>query len=226
MRKRINITLDSNIYDKIKQLAEQDRRSVANKIECILEYYLARPGLDSTPYQLHYPEGVRSTNPIPETPYKITCQTTTTTDTLEKPQEEKPRPQYKRIIGGTEEDYEKYVKEQKEKQEAEARMNRRRIIGSPEPEEENKTIESTTHMRPYTSTKTADGHNKHPLVWLDENNIAPDDISEKSYNILISQYPDVSINDFVNYQHQRQNRYTPDPTDPYDVMTNNPYLKN
>lgn len=219
MRKRINITLDSNIYDKIKQLAEQDRRSVANKIECILEDYSARPGVNSTPYQLHYPEGVRSTNPIPETPYKITCQTTTTTDTLEK-----PRPQYKRIIGGTEEDYEKYVKEQKEKQEAEARMTRRRIIGSPEPEEENKTIESTP-TRPYTSTKTADGHNKHPLVWLDENNIAPDDISEKSYNILISQYPDVSINDFVNYQHQRQNRYTPDPTDPYDVMTNNPYLK-
>lgn len=223
MRKRINITLDSDTYDKIKHLAEQDRRSVANKIECILEDYLAGPGVNSTP-ALHYPEGVRS--PIPETPYKITCDSTTQEEKT-KPQREttKPKPQYKRIIGGPEEDYENYVKEQKEKQEEEARMTLRRIIGSPEPEEENKTIESTP-MRSYTSTKTADGHSKHPLVWLDENNIDPNDLSESSYNILTAQYPDVSINDFVNYQHQRQNRYTPDPTDPYDVMTNNPYLRN
>lgn len=198
MRKRFNITLNSNTYDKIKQLAEQDRRSVANKIECILEDYLAKPGGNSTPYQLHYPEGVRS--PIPETPYKITCDTTT---------QEKTNPKRSDIIGGTQDDYEKYLKEQKEKQEEETRIRRRSIISGPE-----------------VSTTTSNGHKKHPLVWLDENNIDANDISEHSYNLLTLQYPDVTVDEFVEYQKQRQDRYIPDPNDPYDVMTNNPYLRN
>lgn len=219
---QIKLTIPDDIYKIIKENAKENYRTISSEINFRLAKTI-KPGVNSTP-ALHYPEGVRSTNPIPETPYKITCDSTTQET---KPQQEttKPRPKYKRIIGGTEEDYENYVKEQKEKQEEEARMTRRRIIGSPEPEEENKTIESTP-MRSYTSTKTADGHSKHPLVWLDENDIDPNDLSESSYNILTAQYPDVSINDFVNYQHQRQNRYTPDPNDPYDVMTNNPYLRN
>ena len=195
IRKRINITLDDTLYKRIQETAIKEHRSASNMIEFILYEYVNRPGVNSTPYQLHYPEGVRSTSPIPETPYKITCDSTTQQEKT-KPQQEttKPRPKYKTVIGGPE-------------------------------DETNKTIESTP-MRSYTSTKTADGHSKHPLVWLDENDIDPNDLSESSYNILTAQYPDVSINDFVNYQHQRQNRYTPDPNDPYDVMTNNPYLRN
>ena len=201
MRKRFNITLNPITYDKIKQLAEQDRRSVANKIECIIEDYLAGPGVNSTPYPLHYLEGVRS--PIPETPYKITCDTTT-------PEKTTISPKRSDIIGGTQDDYEKYLKEQKEKQEEETRIRHRSIISGPE----------------VSTTTTSNGHKKHPLVWLDENNIDANDISERSYNLLTSQYPDVTVDEFVNYQHQRQNRYTPDPNDPYDVMTNNPYLRN
>lgn len=77
-----------------------------------------------------------------------------------------------------------------------------------------------------SSTTTKDGHKKHPLVWLDENNIDPEDISENAYNKLHTAYPDVEINEFVNYQHQRQNTYKPDPNDPYDPTINNPYLRN
>lgn len=165
MRKRFSITLNSTTYDKIKELAEQDRRSIANKIECILEDYLARPCGTSTPYYLHYPEGVRS--PIQETPYKITCEN-------ENQEETKPK--------------------------------RRSIISN-------------------NSTITQDGHKKHPLVWLDENNIDPKDISESAYNQLHTAYPNVEIDEFVNYQHQRQNIYKPNPNDPYDPMINNPYLK-
>lgn len=188
---QIKLTIPDDIYKIIKESAKENYRTINSEINFRLAKTI-KPGVNSTPCQLHYPEGVRS--PIPETPYKITCDSTTQEV---KPQQEttKPRPKYKTVIGG------------------------------PEPEEETKTIESTP-MRSYTSTKTADGHSKHPLVWLDENDIDPNDLSESSYNILTAQYPDVSINDFVNYQHQRQNRYTPDPTDPYDVMTNNPYLRN
>lgn len=172
MRKRFSITLNSTTYDKIKELAEQDRRSIANKIECILEDYLARPGGTSTPYYLHYPEGVRS--PIPEPPYKITSETEPDPKNINPTQVNKSK--------------------------------RRSIISN-------------------NSTITQDGHKKHPLVWLDENNIDPKDISESAYNQLHTAYPNVEINEFVNYQHQRQNIHKPDPNDPYDPMINNPYLK-
>lgn len=63
----------------------------------------------------------------------------------------------------------------------------------------------------------------HPMLWLDENDIDPNDISETAYNKLHTYYPDVDISQFVNYQHDRQNRYVPDPNDP---TINNPYLRN
>lgn len=66
----------------------------------------------------------------------------------------------------------------------------------------------------------------HPMLWLDENNIDPNDISETAYNKLHTYYPDVDISQFVNYQHDRQNRYVPDPNDPFDPTINNPYLRN
>lgn len=78
-----------------------------------------------------------------------------------------------------------------------------------------------------TSTTTKDGHKlPHPMLWLDENNIDPNDISETAYNKLHTYYPDVDISQFVNYQHDRQNRYVPDPNDPFDPTINNPYLRN
>lgn len=95
---------------------------------------------------------------------------------------------------------------------------RKSIIGGP-PTNTSSTTNTTSAIRP-------DGHKKHPLVWLSENSIDPDDISESAYNKLHVAYPDVEINEFVNYQHQRQNTYEPDPNDPYDPTINNPYLRN
>lgn len=96
----------------------------------------------------------------------------------------------------------------------------RRIIGDdPLPEHLQHTTDTTSTIRP-------DGHKKHPLVWLNENGIDPEDISESAYNKLHAAYPDIEINEFVNYQHQRQNTYKPDPNDPYDPTINNPYLRN
>lgn len=193
MRKRLNITLDEMLYEKIKVLATKDHRSVSNKIECMLEECVNRgPGISSTPTQspLYYPPGVRS--PIPEPPYKITSETEPDPRNMNPDQlnnKEKPR----RIIGD-----------------------------DPLPEH----LQHTTNTTNTTSTIRPDGHKKHPLVWLDENNILPSDISESAYNKLHAAYPDIEINEFVNYQHQRQDRYIPDPNDPYDPMINNPYLKN
>lgn len=74
--------------------------------------------------------------------------------------------------------------------------------------------------------KSIIGNKPHPLLWLDENDIDPNDISETAYNKLHTYYPDVDITQFINYQHDRQNRYVPDPNDPFDPIINNPYLRN
>lgn len=189
MRKRLNISLDELLYEKIKTLATNDHRSVSNKIECMLEEYVNRPGMYSTPTQpiLHYPPGVRS--PIPEQPYKVTSDTNSTP---KHPQSDTKPIRCKSIIGD-----------------------------DPDP-----LPEHLQHITNPTSTTTQNGHKKHPLVWLRENNIDPEDISESAYNKLHAAYPDVEINEFVNYQHQRQNTYKPDPNDPYDPTINNPYLRN
>ena len=183
MRKRLNISLDELLYEKIKTLATNDHRSVSNKIECMLEEYVNRPGMYSTPTQpiLHYPPGVRS--PIPEQPYKITSETKNT--------------------------------------QSDTKLIRRKSIIGDDP-----LPEHLQHITNPTSTTTQNGHKKHPLVWLRENNIDPEDISESAYNKLHAAYPDVEITDFVNYQRDRQNAYKPDPNDPYDPTINNPYLRN
>ena len=183
MPKRLNITLDDTLYDKIKELSTKELRSVSNMIEFILNTYVNRPGMYSTPTQpiLHYPPGVRS--PIPEPPYKITSETEPDPRNMNPEQLNKPR--------------------------------RKSIIGGPP----STTTNTTSTIRP-------DGHKKHPLVWLNENGIDPEDISENAYNKLHAAYPDIEINEFVNYQHQRQNTYKPDPNDPYDPTINNPYLRN
>lgn len=106
---------------------------------------------------------------------------------------------------------------------SDTKPRRKSIIGDDPLPEHLQHITDTTNT---TSTTTKDGHKKHPLVWLDENGIDPEDISESAYNKLHAAYPDVEINEFVNYQHQRQNTYKPDPNDPYDPTINNPYLRN
>lgn len=86
------------------------------------------------------------------------------------------------------------------------------------------TMQQSTQSQPEKSKKG--GKLPHPMLWLDENNIDPNDISETAYNKLHTYYPDVDISQFVNYQHDRQNRYVPNPNDPFDPTINNPYLRN
>lgn len=92
---------------------------------------------------------------------------------------------------------------------------RKSIIGGPP----STTTNTTSAIRP-------DGHKKHPLVWLDENNIDSEDISENAYNRFHIAYPEIEIDEFVDYQEQRKKAYKPDPNDPYDPTINNPYLRN
>ena len=100
---------------------------------------------------------------------------------------------------------------------------------SPIPETPYKvTVQQSTQPQPEKPKKRTiiGGKLPHPMLWLDENNIDPNDISETAYNKLHTYYPDVDISQFVNYQHDRQNRYVPDPNDPLDPTINNPYLRN
>lgn len=92
---------------------------------------------------------------------------------------------------------------------------RKSIIGGPP----STTTNTTSAIRP-------DGHKKHPLVWLDENNIDSEDISENAYNRFHIAYPEIEIDEFVDYQEQRKKAYKPNPNDPYDPTINNPYLRN
>ena len=163
MRKRVNITLNDTTYDKIKALAEADRRSISNKIECILEDYVGNK--KSTTPALSYPPGVRG---IPEKPYTVTADAT---------------------------------------------------AGYAEP------VTTTSSTPVYTSNRTADGHKKHPSVWLRENNIDPMDTSMATYKIFHELFPSVSIDEFDEYQQERRDVYKPDPNDPFDPTINNPYLK-
>ena len=54
---------------------------------------------------------------------------------------------------------------------------------------------------------TADGttHKKHPLLWLQENNIDPNDTSYDTYKRFRQVFPDINIHEFDNYQQQRRN---------------------
>lgn len=53
---------------------------------------------------------------------------------------------------------------------------------------------------------TADGrsHKKHPLIWLQENNIDPMDTSHDTYERFKSVFPDVNILEFDSYQQSRR----------------------
>lgn len=58
-----------------------------------------------------------------------------------------------------------------------------------------------------TSNKiiAADGttYKKHPLTWLNENNINPHDHSTATYNIVKSAFPDITLMEFDDYQYKR-----------------------
>lgn len=77
-----------------------------------------------------------------------------------------------------------------------------------------------------TGNRTADGHKKHPLVWLNENVSSATDKTMDTFNVFNQFYPDVSLQEFDGYQTERQNKYIPDATDPFDPTINNPYLRN
>ena len=51
----------------------------------------------------------------------------------------------------------------------------------------------------------ADGttYKKHPLTWLNENNIDPHDHSTATYNIVKSAFPDITLMEFDDYQYKR-----------------------
>ena len=96
MSKRLTITLPDDFYNALKKRADDNLRSINNQL-----LYELTKSHRNTP-ALHYPEGVRT--PLSEEKYKVTVQSkplaTEATST-------KTVPAKKRIIGGTEEDYEK-----------------------------------------------------------------------------------------------------------------------
>ena len=64
---------------------------------------------------------------------------------------------------------------------------------------------------------------KYPAVWLKEQKISPADKSEATFKRFNRAYPQYDFVDFVEIQANRACAYEPDPNDPYDPMTNNPY---
>lgn len=64
---------------------------------------------------------------------------------------------------------------------------------------------------------------KYPAVWLKEQKISPADKSEATFRKFNRAYPQYDFSDFVEIQANRACAYEPDPNDPYDPMTNNPY---
>ena len=64
---------------------------------------------------------------------------------------------------------------------------------------------------------------KYPAIWLKEQKISPADKSEATFRRFNRAYPQYDFSDFVEIQANRACAYEPDPNDPYDPMTNNPY---
>ena len=97
---QIKVSLDQINYEYLKNRAEKNRRTMSAELNIILDEVRERLNYLRQQPALHYPEGVRT--PVPEEKYK---------STVEQPPQ--PRrtastiPAKKRIIGGTEEDYER-----------------------------------------------------------------------------------------------------------------------
>ena len=53
---------------------------------------------------------------------------------------------------------------------------------------------------------TADGttHKKHPLIWLQENNIDPMDTNSDTFHRFQKVYPDATVLEFYDYQQSRR----------------------
>lgn len=97
MSKRLTITLPDDFYNALKKRADDNLRSINNQL-----LYELTKSHRNTP-ALHYPEGVRT--PLSEEKYK----TPTTVEQSPQPRRSNAEaiPAKKRIIGGTEEDYER-----------------------------------------------------------------------------------------------------------------------
>lgn len=89
---QIKVSLDQINYEYLKNRAEKNRRTMSAELNIILDEVRERLNYLRQQPALHYPEGVRTV--APEEKYK----TPTPTKTV---------PAKKRIIGGTEEDYER-----------------------------------------------------------------------------------------------------------------------
>ena len=62
---RLTITLPQDVYDRIKEQAERDFRTVGAEIAYLLNLQRFSQSSQSSHSSLHYPEGVRSTeNPV------------------------------------------------------------------------------------------------------------------------------------------------------------------
>lgn len=102
---QIKVSLDQINYEYLKNRAEKNRRTMSAELNIILDEVRERLNYLRQQPILHYPEGVRT--PLPEEKYK----TPTTVEQQSQPPQ--PRrtastiPAKKRIIGGTEEDYER-----------------------------------------------------------------------------------------------------------------------
>lgn len=55
---------------------------------------------------------------------------------------------------------------------------------------------------------TADGHShkKHPLIWLQENNIDPMDTNSDTFHRFQKVYPDTTVLEFYDYQQSRRKK--------------------
>lgn len=77
---QIKVTLTEENYNKLKQSAEKNYRTISQEINFRLSQLLSRPGGLDAPLTspIYYPPGVRELKDapgIPETPYKITLDT-------------------------------------------------------------------------------------------------------------------------------------------------------
>jgi len=91
---QIKVTLTEENYNKLKQSAEKNYRTISQEINFRLSQLLSRPGGLDAPLTspIYYPPGVRSI-PSPENPYTITA-TAGLTQPIQKSQ---PQPHPKSI---------------------------------------------------------------------------------------------------------------------------------
>ena len=89
---KITVDLDPDTHEKLKKYAKEDYRSLTNYITLGLKYLADhpyhRPGMSSTPVFVPYTLPNDTAPGIPATPYKITCEQSTPSLTLDQLQQQ------------------------------------------------------------------------------------------------------------------------------------------